>query len=239
MLLLIDQGNTALKYCVRNNEQLLLSGRGSESDLLTAIQEKLPLITQVAISSVKRSEHSEKLVQFLNTSGLQVKTIVAKSKPAYKKLNNCYSEPTRLGVDRWLAMIALWEKTQKGFIIVDAGTALTLDIVDDAGQHLGGHIIPGLAMQSQSLLQNTDSVRFTQQDDYQAFVPGSSTAAAVHNGCLTSLCSYINAMSERNSAYPLFLTGGDAVILSSSLAIRHEILPDLVLEGLYNYALND
>ena len=74
----------------------------------------------------------------------------------YQGLTVAYQDERRLGVDRWLAMLAARQAAAgQGVCVVDCGSALTLDVVDHEGRHLGGYIVPGLAMMESALLNNT------------------------------------------------------------------------------------
>src|SRR3546814_17254315 len=76
----------------------------------------------------------------------------ARSSAGWHGLRNAYREPERLGVDRWLAMIAAWHTHRGAACIANAGTALTVDVIDAQGQHLGGIIAAGRAEQQSAIL---------------------------------------------------------------------------------------
>lgn len=241
MILLIDQGNSNIKWCLCKNGNLQPVYNGS----LTVLKEYLKIhgssISEVLISSVKNEQQLESLTYLLKEIVL-VPIQVANSGIEHQALKNGYKNYTQLGIDRWLAMIAAWADLQSGFIIVDAGSALTLDIVDASGKHQGGHIIPGLSMQKKSLLAQAERVNFEEDTDSSVYCLGTSTSEAVHNGCLSNLCGYITLMYQQqinnNTVLPLFLTGGDAGILSKGLEVEHQVIPDLVLRGLYYFFYN-
>jgi len=236
MLLFIDQGNSSLKWCLCNDNILMPASSGQLADLEKFLKSENTQIETVLIASVKQEQHTKLIVDVLMDIGISAPIKIAQSQKRYLQLQNGYQLPEQLGIDRWLVMVALWNQLKTGFIVVDAGSALTLDIVEQSGQHLGGHIIPGLAMQKNSLLVDTERVRFKKQFHIKANMPGKSTSEAVHYGCLTNLCSYITSMYKQYSVddtLPLVITGGDALTLSKELDVEHQIVPDLVLQGLY------
>jgi len=235
MKLLIDQGNSSLKWCLHKDEIFQDSKAGDLETLNAVVEGYGNSLTDVLISCV-RNERQLESIQRLVHKHTPAHITIARTAQFYLDLKNGYQEPLLLGVDRWLAMVAAWHRLERGFIIVDAGSALTLDIVDNFGQHLGGHIIPGLGLQKQVLLSDTDGINFGEAFNSSAYVPGNSTETAVHNGCLTNLCSYIEAMYQQHGgsgALSLILTGGDAPILSQALTTEHQYAQNLVLEGLY------
>jgi type III pantothenate kinase len=240
MILLIDQGNSALKWCCYDDNHFTKSTVGELNELLAFAKLNDKTITDIYISCVKNQNQLALITRSFIQHNLCQPVSIATTSANFGPLTNAYHQFEQLGVDRWLAMIAVWKKLQSGFIVVDAGSALTLDIVDSTGQHLGGHIIPGLSMQTKLLMSDTDGIVVDSNIKTQAHLPGHSTSEAVLNGCLTNLCSYIDNMYHRYSeanSLPLFLTGGDAIHLSRGLEIQHQLQNKLVLEGLY-YLLN-
>ena len=244
MILLIDQGNSYLKWNSFNGLEFTARHIGLLEDLenyLLAFREgESKSFDQVLVSSVKSEEQSIEIINLLNKF-LSAPIKFAKTSATFHQLKCAYDDFSKLGIDRWLAMIAVRQELSSAFMIVDAGSAVTLDVVDLNGQHLGGHIIPGLSMQQSQLLAGTDRVSFSttkgiENNNVKAYELGKNTNEAVKNGCLTNICSYIEAMYERQSeknALTLILTGGDSEKLSKMLSIKHKTIPDLVLRGLY------
>src|SRR5262249_20386322 len=148
-----------------------------------------------------------------------------------------YQDPRRLGVDRWLGIVAARQRTALAFVVAGLGTAATLDFVDAMGRHLGGYIVPGLHLMADSLLRRTADVH-VEFDVPPEFGPGTNTADGVNRGVLTMLRDFIVASMGRfestSGARPidLFITGGDAGILGSLIARPHHVVEDLVLDGL-------
>ncbi len=146
-----------------------------------------------------------------------------------------YRDPARLGVDRWLALVAARHRTDRAVAVVGAGTAATVDFVDAGGRHEGGHIAPGLGLM-RSALKHTADVRpaYTAASD---LAPGNDTEEAVSSGTFVMLLGFVEAavrsFAERcGDCVDVVLTGGDAGLLAArlSMPVRHE--PHLVLDGL-------
>lgn len=140
-----------------------------------------------------------------------------------------YRRPEQLGIDRWLAVLAVADAGRPA-LVVDAGTALTLDVLRD-GVHEGGFILPGLALQRQALADATARVSFPEAD-WSSLAPGHDTAACVGHGSLRALVALIRSMvDELGPGADLYLTGGDAGLLLPHLpAAQHR--PMLLLHGL-------
>lgn len=153
-------------------------------------------------------------------------------------LINAYSSPASMGVDRWLALLAAWNQVRSSLAVVDAGTALTLDFVGVDGKHLGGYIVPGLAtMRTQLQVATRDVSVSGRAEQLSELAPATDTVNAVSRGSVCMLVDFIEATCRRHdcqNAFPmtLFLTGGDAPVISSHLSLAHVFQPDLVLAGL-------
>ncbi|HUS25044.1 MAG TPA: type III pantothenate kinase [Candidatus Binatia bacterium] len=144
-------------------------------------------------------------------------------------LTVAYGDPSRLGVDRWLCMLALWHELGRGFCVASAGTALTFDAVDDGGEHLGGLIGPGLLTAQRAVLSSTSFEASVQS----AFTPGlgRDTSACVRQGALHACAGMIQRAAQLGHGAQM-LTGGDAPALLPHLGGGWDWRPDLVLEGL-------
>lgn len=153
----------------------------------------------------------------------------------------CYEDPERLGIDRWLAVVAAWHCVHGAVAVVDAGTAITVDLADDRGQHQGGYIVPGIGLMRRSLAGETRDLALPQlladQEDDAFPPPGRSTDTAIAGGTLAMPVGFLDAVLARfRAASPsgttTFLCGGDAHLLHSRLASATRIKPNLVLDGL-------
>ena len=147
-----------------------------------------------------------------------------------------YGDPRRLGVDRWLAAVAAWERTQHAVGVISAGTAVTVDLVDAEGRHQGGFIAPGLRLLPEALSRSTADVRL-EAGAAPRLAPGTDTQQAVAAGTFLMLLAFVDAAIaeiRRRNAPPVavFLTGGDGPLLAPHLANEASAAPTLVLDGL-------
>ena len=162
----------------------------------------------------------------------------AVSQPETAGIRCAYREPGRLGVDRWLGVLAVADG-QLDYCVVDCGTALTIDAVNREGEHLGGYILPGLELLADSLVSNTRQVRVT-ETVADSLAWGRSTSEAVRNGALLAAAGSVQVALERmagpSGRQPrLVLTGGDARRLAAVLPASARVEPELLLQGLQRY----
>ncbi len=150
-------------------------------------------------------------------------------------VHNAYSEPGQMGVDRWLAMLAAWNRFQCAVCVVDIGTAMTVDMVTAEGRHLGGLITPGSALSESVLHANTAGIR--QADPEASLGLGQSTGACVANGSLISMLGMLRIALELmececGAGGKLVVTGGDASRMLPFLPPSSVHIPNLVFDGM-------
>lgn len=240
--LLIDAGNTRIKWALVDGTQwqthsLLLGIR--EFDRLGNALATLRRPEAVAVSNVRGEGFAENLQQWVRAHwGLPV--FFAASESAWSFLRNGYSDPRSLGVDRWLGLIGALGRFPTPFCVVDLGTAITADWVDDQGQHQGGIIAPGIHAMVKALLKDAHDIdaRLIDTPASLSIGPlGSSTSEGVHLGVYLSAAGLIEklVLSARRilgDSSVLILTGGDAQVVSDYLEVPYEQDELLVLRGL-------
>jgi type III pantothenate kinase len=155
-------------------------------------------------------------------------------------VTNGYRQPRRMGVDRWVAMVGAWGECRAACLVVDAGTAVTLDALDADGRHLGGQIIAGVEMMMRALTASTSDIPPVKpasgksKDGIGMFA--ASTAEAVREGARNAVAGAIERAFRtlQSEAYEpvLVLTGGDASRILSALGETPLHRPHLVLQGL-------
>lgn len=228
--LLIDVGNSGVKWALLDASELEVKRYRSDSgrlaqELWRAAGSDVP----VWVSSVAGEEADRVLRAALAQVGFS-NTHFCSTPERECGLVNSYSDPHRLGVDRWLAMLGAWCRERGPLMVVDAGSALTCDLVSDAGQHLGGYILPGPAMMESSLLAGTSRIRYDEANE-PSLEAGRDTAACVSAGVWSAALGAIASIRERYPRYRVIVTGGDAPTLRA-LGLQGEWHPNLVLQGL-------
>lgn len=234
MKLLIDIGNTRLKWAWLRDGALGATQAAVHDGAPARCISELPHepVDDVWISSVMGSAHEAAIGDAVRTRfGLAPQ--FARTRAEWRGLRNAYREPERLGVDRWLTMIAAWHRQRGAAAIASAGTALTVDLVSADGQHRGGIIAAGLGSQLRTMLATT---RFpTRNLDGTPFrdVLGDDTESCVRQGALFACIGAIEQVARHADPGALcLLTGGDAPALQIALDTKWEHRPQLVLEGL-------
>jgi type III pantothenate kinase len=251
MILEIDVGNSRVKW------RQLAAGKVVNEGVVPGAKE-FQKLTELAVRpnairacSVRKGEAYNEVKDWLESKyGMPVHSAYVKRD--WGGVGIQYEDPARLGVDRWLAMLAAYSSVGGACIIVDAGTALTIDVLEESGAHQGGYILPGLALMGASLEQNT-AIRLGARALPASLVLGHSTDQAVWNGGLAAAVALIEKIALRTSgqkAVHLLFSGGDAEVLAAntdferlsgskfgdssgdSAEISFELVPDLVLNGL-------
>jgi type III pantothenate kinase len=242
--LLLDVGNSRLKWGVSDDGDIRKTGHISMANIqekgLAALTTKLPRrVDVVHASNVAGNSFATRLSGVI---GMHCNADVrfARSERRGWGVTNSYRQPRLLGVDRWVAMVGAWAELESACLIVDAGTALTLDVIDDEGAHLGGQIIPGVETMLNSLASATSDIPAIKASPKQSAgdlkMFGRNTAAAVREGAQNAVAGAIDRAVEtlRSNGYDptVILTGGGASRILGALATDPLHRPNLVLFGL-------
>lgn len=244
VLLELDVGNTRLKWRVASpsgaasGDVLRLAKSDAEvvSELCSAVADFG--VGCVSVASVADSDFSSALKVGLFESGLPEPEFACVTAEASGVVCG-YSDVSRLGVDRWLVVLAAHHMSRYGAVVVDCGSAITVDVVY-GGSHLGGYIVPGLRLMVEALFAGTDRVKVSQDFDGD-LRPGCDTAAAVNRGVLQMVVGLVaqalRQWPDDSERIPVLLTGGDAIDVKSVIecevrAADVRLCPDLVMDGL-------
>jgi len=249
MILLVDVGNSALKWATLEAGGLDPGGHAylagaDAAALMDDFCSDLPVPDRVVVAGVGPDAVNEALRQAA-ARHWAVEAEFLRSSSAAGGVVNAYSEPERLGIDRWAALVAARADGRRAACIVDCGTAATVDVLDAGGTHLGGLIIPGLGLMRRALEGGTQirSVEPLEAEGRVALFAG-DTYDAIQGGSLYALVAFIDrvaadvavALGEAPQGY---VTGGDASAVLPLLGGRWEHRPDMVLEGLALLAEED
>ncbi|MCH8502115.1 MAG: type III pantothenate kinase [Aliidiomarina sp.] len=234
--LLLEVGNTAWKlasYQAASRPKFLNRGQGFEA--LVALLQTLDF-DHLAVASVAESDFIEALRQF--SAQYKKQLSIAETQTGFD-VTQCYANPSTYGVDRWLTLLVA-RAEQTNAMIIDAGTAITLDVINEEGHHLGGWISPGFRLMQESLIQRSSKLRMTAEKPAEAL--GTSTEYAVYLGCQAALRGFVEQALQHSKhvfgdrGFTCYLTGGDHEHINAALLDRFncrvERRPDLVLEGL-------
>jgi type III pantothenate kinase len=238
MILAIDAGNSRVKWGLHDGRGWLSQGWADNGEMRVLGKAWRGMATpgRVVISNVAGAGMREALGALLSHWIVTPFWVTAEASAC--GVSNGYDNPAQLGSDRWAALVAAWGMRRAGCLVVNAGTALTADVLSDEGVFLGGVIVPGLVLMQQSLGAGTalgaqPCGRFTP-------LPG-NTADAVYSGALQALAGAVESMwRELARVRPrdphCVLSGGTAQQLAPLLAMPVTAVENLVLEGLVRIA---
>lgn len=242
MILELDLGNTRAKWRILNAKTEIVA-RGVD-DVTGWLRGNFPAawtadIQRVRIASVLSPSTEVELSSKIQ-SALSVTPQIARSSSYCSGVASAYADPERLGVDRWLALIAAYKKSNKAVLVIDIGTALKVDAVNDAGRHRGGYIIPGADLMQRALFDGTDRVRYEGHSFLENVALGSDTRACVQNGITAALTGAVLIAIEQcrlvMGSPLIYMTGGLGLQMVDCLeivGIRNICFEaDLVLDGL-------
>ncbi len=249
MLLAIDVGNTRIKAAVFEEDKLievLIFAKNELQNNIESILNQHSKITDLVVASVGNIDEKE----FLKYEYRTKVHFVTHNTPL--PFQNLYATPKTLGIDRMvLAAGAVLQFPNKNRLVIDAGTCVTYDFIDDEKNYLGGAISPGIRLRYEALHQYTaklplltiDSLEIETNSTLQPELIGNSTQQSIHSGVINGLVNEINGfISEYEIQYSNFiiiLTGGDAEFLAKRLkntifANRNFLLESLNKIYLYN-----
>ncbi len=242
--LLLDVGNSRIKWGVLEDGTIRRTGHISQERIgdkgLQVLTTKLPRhVDTVFASNVAGTSFATRLSGVV---GMHCNCDVhfARVEKHGWGVQNSYTQPRRMGVDRWVAMVGAWAEIEDSCLVVDVGTAVTLDAIDEDGKHLGGQIIPGVAAMASALSTSTSDIPpvrplpAREGSEMQMFAH--NTAAAVREGARNAVVGAVDRAVEILQADghepTTVLTGGDASRILNALYVAPIHRPHLVLQGL-------
>ena len=237
MNLVVDIGNNFFKVGIFENSNLVFSFFDKNDKIDVEIEKIIcsySKITSALISNVS----SIKINDILNKLNIKIYELDSTFIFPFK-LN--YKTPESLGNDRLaLAAAATILFPNSNNLVIDAGTCITIDFIDNNNHFMGGSISPGVKMRYDSLNHYTANLPLLKNENSFNY-PGDSTNASIHAGIIGGVSNEINGfikqINSRNDKVNVILTGGDAKILSKTLKITIFANQNFILEGL-NSILN-
>lgn len=234
LLLAVDSGNTNVKWGLHDGSGWSKRGVAAQGNkvLLEREWQDLREPARIIISNVAGLQAESDLSELLSCWKAEPQWVNA---AAYQcGVRNYYQDPTQLGSDRWAALLAAWQLQRQGCLVVDAGTAITIDALSETGEFLGGVIVPGIELMQKALVGNTaflkpEAGKFRDYPD--------STADAIYSGALHAIAGAIERMAALLTVTlgrvpECILSGGGAQQLRAQLPAEATVVDNLVLEGL-------
>ncbi len=227
----IDIGNTGTKYGIFEEDVLVRQGYFEGQDQLP--EELLnQTFDHAIVASVAQS--TQPIQQRLSVTGKLVELSAQTALPVY----NQYKTPQTLGVDRIAGAVgASFLFPNRNCLVFDAGTCITHDYIDSAGNYQGGGISPGLTMKFRALHTFTQRLPLVQRTGDAFPLTGQTTEESIRSGVMAGtvaeLNGFIQAYTEKAADLVVILCGGDAGFFESNLKGRIFVIPELVLIGLH------
>lgn len=252
MILLIDIGNSRTKYVQCIDGQL--------SDIVQLANEDFNKVyfaqsfvqaTAIIVANVANAALTDALALWCKSNKIDFLQVYSEQKKF--QLTSAYQEPSSLGIDRWLALLATTHLYPKSCVlIIDAGTATTIDLVDQSGQHQGGWILAGIKALFNSILSHSTLVHANREVDCQTLPSvgfGCNTSDNVNNACWAATLGLIEqgiVQAEKLASIDkILLTGGNGELLAKLLTeqVNHasrekrniEFVEKLIFYGLREY----
>lgn len=236
MILFVDIGNTRLKWAQLQAGKLaqiaaiMHATKSINSELLTTWQ-NLPPPKRIYLAVVSSKRVKQIFFDVAEQLWPNVPVQEVQTEKYALGVTNAYPKPEKLGVDRWLAVLAAYHYYTAPVCVVDCGTAITLDVVDQQGQHLGGMIMPGLTLMKQALQKGTADLNICSGVYQQGLA--NDTEAAIFNGNLSAIKGFIvHGLAQYKKPLQLVVTGGDAEFITEILQLDAIVDTELVFKGL-------
>lgn len=239
-MLLIDSGNSAIK--TRLLQEGLCEDRvfpihegfaqSGFTDYLSTLDETRVYAASVASALVQQTLQAM-IQQYLPTADYQQLHTMR----ALNGVTNAYTNYRHLGVDRWLTLMAATQLTGHDAVIIDAGSAITIDLLSRHKGHLGGAILPGFNTNLQRFKGLFPLVDFNDADIENTNVPGCSTAACINikrypvseQAIVATVQGWQDLLKQ---PFDILLSGQDAKRISQKMTWAHQVIPDLVFIGM-------
>jgi len=238
MILLVDAGNTRIKWALWDGRKItqrgdLLHREIAREELGQHLWATLTRPERVLIANVAGAEVAAALNTWINRTWSLEACFVSTMSSGFG-VRCAYARPQRLGVDRWTALVGARALTTQACCIVDCGTAVTIDALAADGQHLGGVIFPGVRLMRESLYRDTRQIP---PEPGQATLFGCDTNDGVWGGAVYATAAAIDGITARMMAVLgvnvcRLLTGGDGEMLLPYLQEKYRLEPDLIFQGL-------
>jgi len=238
-ILVIDVGNSRLKWGLRGTRGWLVQGTTPNSEIgALSVRDwhNLPRPVRALGVNVAGEAPRVRVEGQLTRWRLTPEWLVASEYAC--GVTNRYARPAQLGADRWASLVAAWRRSTAtdlfppACVVVNAGTAVTIDALDVDGVFHGGLILPGMRLMLQALAENTAGLKVA-PGEFRAFPD--NTADALYSGAMRAVCGAIELMREQIDTNPAhvrcYLAGGAAPEIAQHLNPPFEIVEDLVLEG--------
>ncbi len=241
MLLAIDVGNTKVKAAVFESNTLLhkeIFETNQFKNTIDKILKAYPFIKNMIVASVGKIEKDDFLY-------FKIKVLFVSNTDTFP-FQNLYTTPNTLGIDRLvLSAGAVLKYPKQNRLIIDSGTCITYDFVDENDNYLGGAISPGIRLRYEALHNYTANLPLLSKEEPMHTI-GNATNQSIHSGVINGLAheidGFIETYSNNYKNFIIILTGGDAEFLAKRLKNTIFANQNFLLESLnqlFQYNPND
>jgi len=228
MRLVLDAGNSSIKYGLFKNHELVVSGSLAKNQSINSV---IPsdLLDQVMVIASCRVTNTLEVKDIPNVKHIQIN----KDSVFPFKIN--YKTPDSLGIDRVVACVGGYEKN-KSLLVIDCGTCVTYDYVSVSGNYKGGAISPGIHLRFQAMNNFTDQLPLITRFNKDPELIGNSTTDCMKSGVINGLSyemdGFISDYFNIDNQLRVILTGGDTIFFDDALKNSIFAQQNLVLKGL-------
>ena len=240
--LVIDIGTSFIKIAIFSKSEMLFKESIPEisPEYISLIIKNFPDTKHSILSSVRKRDYA--LLEYLDKN-FRISVELSDKTPV--PIKNLYGSPATLGYDRLAAVVGantIFPDTN--VLVIDIGSAITVDFINNKNEFSGGNISPGMMMRFRALNEFTANLPLEYPHDNPEFM-GSDTPGAiisgVQNGIIFELEGYIRQLSEREETLKVIFTGGDATFFAEKINFQMLVDPNLTLKGLnrileYNFS---
>lgn len=237
-LIEFDCGNTAAKWRLVSGREIITRGVLGYEASFSSVFDSLPLDAKsldgcrvASVAPIRVQSELEKSWVACSSSPIMFASVERECQGV-----RCgYDDVMQMGVDRWSALVGASKVVDGACVVVDAGTALTIDILNAQFQHQGGYILPGLELMLAALQEKTaiPEERIPGIKMLVSIEPGKQTSSAIAGAVSLSVSSFVSqALLYSGEDAELVLTGGQAQTVADLVQAPSTIVQDLVLDGL-------
>jgi len=244
MIIGIDIGNTTTEIGFIKNYKFIKSYKLSSNidktvddwylNLLTIFTVEKEEIENCVISSVVpqiEQKLSLSIEKFFNKKPFVI------GKDIHVPITNRYKNPEEVGIDRLVNAYSALNKINPPLIVIDLGTAITFDVVNEKGEYEGGLIFPGIESSVKTLFSKTSKLPMVKIEEPECII-GKTTIDSIKSGIFNGYCSLIDGVVEKiestkKKKFNIILTGGNSKLISKGIRVKHIVDEFLAMEGIY------
>lgn len=232
-VLVVDAGNTSTKWTAFDGDEIVWVKRDLEKqDLSAQMCEFDGFVPEyIYYASVLGGEADKALIDIVRGVFAGGELYHLKTAESFLGIKNPYTEPERLGVDRWLGVIAAKIMYSSPVVLIDAGTAIKVEFIEADGCYRGGYIVPSFDMMTKMLVANTGKIRISESDALEGADLITNSGMAVYQGCWQMVLAFVERLYQQHKGKNFVFTGGNGQRIMQELQVKGEYEANLVAYG--------